>query len=63
MNYKFECIKLFIIITFLNSNHVYCQFESDKSLALNISRLLDKLLTNYSKSLRPTHELGKNFFK
>lgn len=31
----------------------------DESLAKNISRLLDKLLTNYSKSLRPTHELGK----
>jgi hypothetical protein len=33
----------------------------DESLAKNISRLLDKLLTNYSKSLRPTHELGRFF--
>ena len=61
MKQKIEFINILIILTILNANDVYCQIDSDKSLALNISRLLDKLLTNYSKSLRPTHELGTHF--
>lgn len=37
---------------------IFVECDPNKNLALNITRLLDKLLTNYSKSLRPTHESG-----
>lgn len=45
---------LVCVLEFINIR----QCESNQSLAMNVTRLLDKLLTNYSKSLRPTHELG-----
>ena len=50
------------IILILNGNYKRAH-SMHESLAVNITRLLDRLLTNYSKSLRPTHELGKQNFK
>jgi hypothetical protein len=51
------------ILVFMVTNVFFRYIQAfnsmDESLAKNISRLLDKLLTNYSKSLRPTHELGR----
>lgn len=32
--------------------------KENAHMTINITRLLDKLLTNYSKNLRPNHELG-----
>jgi hypothetical protein len=49
-------ISIYIVIL-LQFNYIR-QYELNQSLAMNVTRLLDKLLTNYSKSLRPTHELG-----
>lgn len=46
---------IFIIFIFANAN-VFVNAEN--KLALNISKLLDKLLTNYSKSLRPNYGTG-----
>ena len=45
-------------VLLIDQSHVSPQHPPDKFLALNVTRLLDKLLMNYSKSLRPTHELG-----
>ncbi len=57
--YYDNCTKLaslLLVVILLGKN--IKQVSSDQSLAMNVTRLLDKLLTNYSKSLRPTHELG-----
>ena len=32
------------------------------SFAINVTKILDKLLTNYSKSLRPSHDSGDLFY-
>ena len=53
---RFKTIVIILIFSNLNG---YSQSSVYQSLAKNITRLLDKLLTNYTKSLRPTHELGK----
>lgn len=42
-----------------NNNNNNDHINNNMSFALNVSRILDKLLTNYSKSLRPSHDSGK----
>jgi hypothetical protein len=46
------------VVLFICRAHSSQHSPPDKFLAMNVTRLLDKLLMNYSKSLRPTHDLG-----
>jgi hypothetical protein len=50
---KMKLKELFFVLFFMQ-----LQWESFQS-ALKVSRLLDKLLMNYTKSLRPTHNTGE----
>jgi hypothetical protein len=55
---KFSYSRKFLLIILFINILLIGKCSCDLSLAKNVSRLLDKLLTNYSKSLRPTHNLG-----
>jgi hypothetical protein len=48
----------FIDIIIIIDSFKYTNCSIPNSLAWNVTRLLDKLLTNYTKSLRPTHQQG-----
>ena len=57
-------VHVFIIFLVVNPNKgaktsSNARLKPENAIALNISKVLDKLLTNYSKSLRPNYGTGK----
>ena len=49
-------IRIILILFYVKLQIKECY--SNRSLSVNITKLLDKLLMNYSKSLRPTYAIG-----
>jgi hypothetical protein len=56
--YYYFSIGLTVLIVVLNYGNVCRGERREIDLASNITRLLDKLLTNYSKTVRPNHSSG-----
>lgn len=54
---------VYILLLFFIVVDVECIYNrSNMSFAINVTKILDKLLTNYSKSLRPSHDSGDWFY-